>query len=128
MVEYTRMLCIIRFLPFFWYGFGFHCWRYNFNSIESQIRVLGDYAFMLRDYELALSNYRLISTDYKIDKAWKRYAGVQVIIVIIFHIPIAEGFQMMMHGLNIYYPFDMFLRRDLFIFLKIWNIETLEIL
>ncbi|KAL5135550.1 Trafficking protein particle complex subunit 8 [Glycine soja] len=50
---------------------------YDFNSIESQIRVLGDYAFMLRDYELALSNYRLISTDYKIDKAWKRYAGVQ---------------------------------------------------
>ncbi|KAK9289806.1 hypothetical protein L1049_007966 [Liquidambar formosana] len=50
---------------------------YTFSSIESQIRVLGDYAFMLRDYELALSNYRLISTDYKIDKAWKRYAGVQ---------------------------------------------------
>ncbi|CAM8970935.1 unnamed protein product [Rhodiola kirilowii] len=50
---------------------------YTFNSIESQIRVLGDYAFMLRDYELALSNYRLISTDYKLDKAWKRYAGVQ---------------------------------------------------
>ncbi|XP_062112409.1 uncharacterized protein LOC133823584 isoform X2 [Humulus lupulus] len=46
-------------------------------SIESQIRVLGDYAFMLRDYELALSNYRLISMDYKLDKAWKRYAGVQ---------------------------------------------------
>ncbi|BFG38453.1 hypothetical protein CerSpe_247270 [Prunus speciosa] len=50
---------------------------YTFNSNESQIRVLGDYAFMLRDYELALSNYRLISTDYKLDKAWKRYAGVQ---------------------------------------------------
>ncbi|MED6134529.1 hypothetical protein PIB30_037742 [Stylosanthes scabra] len=50
---------------------------YNYSSIESQIRVLGDYAFMLRDYELALSNYRLISTDYKIDKAWRRYAGVQ---------------------------------------------------
>ncbi|GAV63866.1 TRAPPC-Trs85 domain-containing protein [Cephalotus follicularis] len=50
---------------------------YTFSSIESQIRMLGDYAFMLRDYELALSNYRLISTDYKIDKAWKRYAGVQ---------------------------------------------------
>jgi hypothetical protein len=33
---------------------------------------------MLRDYELALSNYRLLSSDYKIDKAWKRYAGVQV--------------------------------------------------
>ncbi|XP_062112412.1 uncharacterized protein LOC133823584 isoform X4 [Humulus lupulus] len=50
---------------------------YTFSSIESQIRVLGDYAFMLRDYELALSNYRLISMDYKLDKAWKRYAGVQ---------------------------------------------------
>ncbi|KAL0346986.1 UNVERIFIED_CONTAM: Trafficking protein particle complex subunit [Sesamum calycinum] len=50
---------------------------YTFSSIESQIRVLGDYAFMLRDYELALSNYRLISTDYKLDKAWKHYAGVQ---------------------------------------------------
>ncbi|XP_076953793.1 uncharacterized protein LOC143627976 [Bidens hawaiensis] len=50
---------------------------YTFNSVESQIRVLGDYAFMLRDYELALSNYRLLSTDYKLDKAWKRYAGVQ---------------------------------------------------
>ncbi|KAL3628138.1 hypothetical protein CASFOL_027184 [Castilleja foliolosa] len=50
---------------------------YTYSSTESQIRVLGDYAFMLRDYELALSNYRLISTDYKLDKAWKRYAGVQ---------------------------------------------------
>ncbi|XP_074349440.1 uncharacterized protein LOC141689154 isoform X2 [Apium graveolens] len=50
---------------------------YTFNSIESQIRVLGDFAFMLRDYELALSNYRLLSTDYKLDKAWKQYAGVQ---------------------------------------------------
>lgn len=50
---------------------------YTFSSTESQIRVLGDYAFMLRDYDLALSNYRLISTDYKLDKSWKRYAGVQ---------------------------------------------------
>ncbi|TVU44714.1 hypothetical protein EJB05_04165 [Eragrostis curvula] len=50
---------------------------YTFTSIESQIRVLGDYAFMLRDYELALSNYKLLSTDYKLDKAWKRFAGVQ---------------------------------------------------
>ncbi|KAK8963015.1 hypothetical protein KSP40_PGU012905 [Platanthera guangdongensis] len=50
---------------------------YTFSSTESQIRVLADYAFILRDYELALSNYRLLSTDYKLDKAWKRYAGVQ---------------------------------------------------
>lgn len=54
--------------------------RYTFSSIESQIRVLGDYAFMLHDYELALSNYRLLSTDYKLDKAWKHYAGVQVVL------------------------------------------------
>ena len=47
--------------------------------MEFQIRLLGDYAFMLRDYELALSNYRLLSTDYKLDKAWKHYAGVQVV-------------------------------------------------
>ncbi|KAG2545392.1 hypothetical protein PVAP13_9KG306369 [Panicum virgatum] len=51
--------------------------KYTFTSIESQIRVLGDFAFMLRDYELALSNYRLLATDYKLDKAWKRFAGVQ---------------------------------------------------
>ncbi|CAH8364666.1 unnamed protein product [Eruca vesicaria subsp. sativa] len=50
---------------------------YTFSSPESQIRILGDYAFMLHDYELALSSYRLISTDYKLDKAWKHYAGVQ---------------------------------------------------
>ena len=35
---------------------------------------------MLHDYELALSNYRLLSSDYKIDKAWKRYVGVQEMI------------------------------------------------
>ncbi|CAN6466715.1 unnamed protein product [Victoria cruziana] len=51
--------------------------KYSFSSPESQIRILGDYAFMLRDYELALSSYRLLSTDYKLDKAWKHYAGVQ---------------------------------------------------
>lgn len=50
---------------------------YTFSSVESQIRILGDYGFMLQDYELALSSYRLISTDYKLDKAWKRFAGVQ---------------------------------------------------
>ncbi|KAJ0088800.1 hypothetical protein Patl1_32731 [Pistacia atlantica] len=59
---------------------------YTFSSIESQIRMLGDYAFMLRDYELALSNYRLISTDYKLDKAWKRYAGVQVASILLLRL------------------------------------------
>ncbi|MCO5560999.1 hypothetical protein L7F22_014619 [Adiantum nelumboides] len=53
---------------------------YTVGSIESQIRLLADYAFMLHDYELALSNYRLISSDYKADKAWKHYAGAQEMI------------------------------------------------
>ncbi|KAK7255500.1 hypothetical protein RIF29_28911 [Crotalaria pallida] len=73
--------------------------RYNFNSIESQIRVLGDYAFMLRDYELALSNYRLISTDYKIDKAWKSYAGVQVISCFQFQLEGPSDDTWLLHGL-----------------------------
>ncbi|KAG0593829.1 hypothetical protein M758_UG023200 [Ceratodon purpureus] len=54
--------------------------QYIFSSTESQIRVLADYAFMLRDYDLALQNYRLLSSDYKTDKSWKRYAGVQEMI------------------------------------------------
>ncbi|XP_024378593.1 uncharacterized protein [Physcomitrium patens] len=54
--------------------------QYTFSSMESQIRVLADYAFMLHDYDLALQNYRLLSSDYKTDKAWKRYAGVQEMI------------------------------------------------
>lgn len=68
----------VTFISLFFY------YRYTFSSVESQIRLLGDYAFMLRDYELALSNYRLLSTDYKLDKAWKRFAGVQVKINIFF--------------------------------------------
>jgi ER-Golgi trafficking TRAPP I complex 85 kDa subunit len=47
---------------------------------------------MLRDYELALSNYRLLSTDYKLDKAWKRYAGVQVKYTYVVHIFILKLF------------------------------------
>lgn len=37
---------------------------------------------MLRDYELALSNYKLLATDYKLDKAWKRLAGSQVVMLL----------------------------------------------
>lgn len=74
----SLLLCSLYCLCFSNMAFFIPCSRYTFSSIESQIRVLGDYAFMLRDYELALSNYRLISTDYKLDKAWKRFAGTQV--------------------------------------------------
>lgn len=59
--------------------------------MESQIRVLADYAFMLRDYDLALANYRLLSSDYKTDKAWKRYAGVQVGVSVFMYVaPIVQ--------------------------------------
>eukprot|EP00898_Chlorokybus_atmophyticus_P005848 jgi/Chlat1/6264/Chrsp44S09049 len=50
---------------------------YSTSSTEWQLRLLGDYAFMLRDYDLALNNYRQLSSDYKSDRAWKHYAGVQ---------------------------------------------------
>ena len=48
---------------------------YGPQSIEFQIRHLGDLAFMMKDYELAQSSFRLISNDFKSDKAWKNYAG-----------------------------------------------------
>lgn len=87
------MLHYASCFPFFGLLISFiiHGWRYTFSSIESQIRILGDYAFMLRDYELALSNYRLISTDYKLDKAWKRYAGVQVVSILVIMIVFSCG-------------------------------------
>eukprot|EP00899_Mesostigma_viride_P026486 jgi/Mesvir1/7021/Mv09151-RA.1 len=50
---------------------------YQFTSMESQLRVLADMAFMIRDYELALSTYRLVAGDYKTDRAWRHYAGTQ---------------------------------------------------
>lgn len=56
---------------------------------------------MLRDYELALSNYRLISTDYKIDKAWKRYAGVQVILCFHFQVEGPSDYAWLLHGFKL---------------------------
>ncbi len=49
---------------------------YDHQSIESQIRLLGDLAFMVRDYELALSMYRMVKDDYKSDRAWHHFAAV----------------------------------------------------
>ena len=48
---------------------------YGPQSIEFQIRHLGDLSFMMKDFELALSSYRLVSNDFKSDKAWKNYGG-----------------------------------------------------
>ncbi|KEF53556.1 uncharacterized protein A1O9_10531 [Exophiala aquamarina CBS 119918] len=48
---------------------------YRYDSSESLLRKLADYAFMLRDYKLAASTYELLRTDYANDKAWKHLAG-----------------------------------------------------
>mmetsp|Transcript_3681 Transcript_3681/g.13240 ORF Transcript_3681/g.13240 Transcript_3681/m.13240 type:complete len:1302 (-) Transcript_3681:1632-5537(-) len=47
----------------------------NGNSPETQLRLLADYAFMLKDYELAVSTYRLLVSDLKNDKAWMPLAA-----------------------------------------------------
>lgn len=41
---------------------------YPASGIESQIRTLADYAFMLRDYETAKSMYSMVKEDFKADK------------------------------------------------------------
>jgi len=48
---------------------------YRYDTSESLLRKLADYAFMLRDYKLAASTYELLKTDYANDKAWKHLAG-----------------------------------------------------
>lgn len=48
---------------------------YRYDTSESLLRKLADYALMLRDYKLAASTYELLRTDYANDKAWKHLAG-----------------------------------------------------
>ena len=50
---------------------------YSKESIEYQIRLLGDLAFVLRDFELAYSSFKLLAGDMKADKAWKHYAAAK---------------------------------------------------
>lgn len=50
---------------------------YRHDSIESQVRLLGDSLFLMRDWEAALSIYRLIKEDYKHDRALLHYASIQ---------------------------------------------------
>ncbi|RHY42390.1 hypothetical protein DYB34_002027 [Aphanomyces astaci] len=42
---------------------------YRFDSIESNMRLLADIAFVIRDYDLAYNMYKLVRDDYKNDKA-----------------------------------------------------------
>ncbi|CAN0413113.1 unnamed protein product, partial [Discosporangium mesarthrocarpum] len=45
------------------------------DRIESQTRLLGDSAFIMRDYETAASMYRMVRDDYKRDRALLHFAA-----------------------------------------------------
>ena len=53
---------------------------YSTGSMEFQMRMLADVAFLMQDYELAGTTLRLLAADFKSDRAWKHYAGAQVVI------------------------------------------------
>ena len=53
---------------------------YGAASVEGQMRALADLAFILQDYDTAAATLRLLAADLKADKAWKHYAGAQVIL------------------------------------------------
>ena len=53
---------------------------YGAASVEGQMRALADLAFMMQDYELAATTLRTLASDLKADKAWKHYAGCQVLL------------------------------------------------
>lgn len=49
--------------------------QYRWDTPESFLRKMADFATMLRDYKLAASTYELLRSDYSNDKAWKYLAG-----------------------------------------------------
>jgi len=48
---------------------------YPLHTVEGQMRLAGDLAFLLRDYETALGYYRSVVGDFKQDRSWKHAAG-----------------------------------------------------
>jgi hypothetical protein len=66
---------------------------------------------MLRDYELALSNYRLLAIDYKLDKAWKRFAGVQV--QVFFFDSFCRTFSIDIHSSSLFSVFEFVVKAQL---------------
>lgn len=48
---------------------------YPLHTVEGQMRLAGDLAFLLRDYETALGYYRNVVSDFKQDQSWKHAAG-----------------------------------------------------
>lgn len=55
---------------------------YRYDSIEAQMRLLADTAFMVRDYDLALQTYRLARDDFKSDKAFYHCADANEMIAL----------------------------------------------
>ncbi|KAJ1968312.1 hypothetical protein IWQ62_001320 [Dispira parvispora] len=53
---------------------------YDYDSAESKLRKLADYAFMLKDYPLALSIYQTAKRDYANDRMLAYLAGAQEMI------------------------------------------------
>ena len=53
---------------------------YPAHSIESKIRLLADFSFMVQDYETALGWFRMVKDDYKSDQAWLHYASASAMI------------------------------------------------
>ncbi|KAI9780232.1 MAG: hypothetical protein M1839_006792 [Geoglossum umbratile] len=49
--------------------------HYRRDAPEAMMRMLGDYAFMLRDWKLSQGVYELLRSDFSNDKAWKYHAG-----------------------------------------------------
>jgi trafficking protein particle complex subunit 8 len=55
---------------------------YRADSIQAQVRLLADTAFMVRDYELALEMYRLVRDDYKSDTSLLHAANTNEMIAL----------------------------------------------
>jgi hypothetical protein len=55
---------------------------YRFDSIESQIRAVGDLTLMMQHYELALQMYKLVRDDFKSDNAYAHSAGINEMIAL----------------------------------------------
>ena len=49
---------------------------YTYDTIESQVQMLADLAFLVQDYEMALGLYRIVREDYGADKAFVHRACV----------------------------------------------------
>lgn len=48
---------------------------YPLGTVEGQMRLAGDLAFLLRDYEVALGYYKGVVTDFRQDRSWKHAGG-----------------------------------------------------